>query len=99
MPRSTSDAASRGAGRVTGDLTTAPATTLSVPPTSGKAIGTYPDSADPPSLPSQQEGLYDAIGKTAAEKYDMNVYFNGVELGEKLYDDSDCRLCRRLATS
>ena len=64
-----------------------------------KEVGTYPDSADHTfTAKVTSKKLYDAIGKTAAEKYDMNVYFNGEKVEKygkgdlyknKADDDSD----------
>ena len=64
-----------------------------------KEVGTYPDSADHTFTANvTSKALYNAIGKTAAENYDMNVYFNGEPVDKygkgdlyknKADDDSD----------
>ena len=64
-----------------------------------KEVGTYPDSADHTfTAKVTSKALYNAIGKTAAENYDMNVYFNGEPVDKygkgdlyknKADDDSD----------
>ena len=64
-----------------------------------KEVGTYADKADHTfTAKVTGKALYNAIGKTAAENYDMKVYFNGDPVDEyaegmlyknKADDDSD----------
>ena len=64
-----------------------------------KEVGTYADKADHTfTAKVTGKALYNAIGKTAAENYDMNVYFNGEPVDKygkgdlyknKADDDSD----------
>ena len=48
-----------------------------------KEVGTYADKADHTfTAKVTSKALYNAIGKTAAENYDMDVYFNGEPVDE-----------------